>query len=59
MAKPTLSTRIAEVEKQLNFIMDFIKVQKQEGTINPVVITKSVRDLYMEAKAGIERVTNG
>jgi hypothetical protein len=59
MAKPTLSTRIAETEKKLNFIMDFIKVQKQEGTVNPVIITKSVRDLYMEAKAGIERVTNG
>ena len=56
---PTLQSRLAEAETQLNFIMDFIKVHKQEGTINPVVITKSVRDLYLERKAGIERVPNG
>jgi hypothetical protein len=56
---PTVQTRVAEIETQLKFIMDFIKVHKQEGTINPVVITKSVRDLYLEHKAGIERVPNG
>jgi hypothetical protein len=56
---PTIQTRMTEIEAQLHFIMDFIKVHKQEGTVNPVVITKSVRDLYAEHKAGIERVTHG
>lgn len=55
----TLQTRLTEAEAQLHFIMDFIKVHKTEGTVNPVVITKSVRDLYLERKAGIERVPNG
>jgi hypothetical protein len=55
----TVQARVTAIEDQLNFIMDFIKVHKQEGTINPVVITKSVRDLYLESKAGIERVTHG
>jgi hypothetical protein len=62
MAKKKASTvqaRVGEIEAQLKFIMDFIKVHKQEGTINPVVVTKSVRDLYLEHKAGIERVTHG
>ena len=56
---PTMQARVTEIETQLKFIMDFIKVHKQEGTIDPVVITKSVRDLYLEYKAGIERVTHG
>ena len=56
---PTVQSRVAEIEVQLKFIMDFIKVHKQEGTINPVVITKSVRDLYLEHQTGIERVPNG
>lgn len=56
---PTIQARMTEIETQLKFIMDFIKVHKQEGTVNPVVITKSVRDLYLEHKAGIERVTHG
>ena len=48
-----LESRIGVLERKLEFVMTFMAVQKQEGTVSPVMVKKTFLDLYYETVTGI------
>jgi hypothetical protein len=50
-----IETRLQVVEDKINFVMLAMKVTRVEGIIAPKAITKTLLEIYLEAK-GLGRV---